>query len=145
MMYSFCVTDQLLMFVRSVAFGILLGTVRSIVFFVCGIFIQRTGMRCMVTDIVFSPILALSAFCFVLAFDLGRLRFYAALGVLFGVFCFVNTFGKTLGFVFDKAAALLSSVVRGIFRPLKAFFEKIRKKFNKKSPEYIANKNKNVV
>lgn len=149
MMYSFNVTEQLIMFLRSFAFGMLLSFFRSIIFFLSGLFLKNNNIRVIVSDIIISLFGAFSFFCFLLAFNLGKLRLYILIGIIPGIIIFRLAFGQTLDFIFEKLLCFIRRIAGIIIKPLKFIIcknnVKICKKTHKKSSQHLANKNKNVV
>lgn len=148
-MYSFSVTRQLIVFIQSFSMGMILSAVHSAVFFLTGLFSADQKKRYIISDIIFSILLAFLSFCFVLSFNLGLVRFYLILGVFFGVLIYELSFGQTVLFIFEKSLSLLRRIFRAGLSPFIKFFrkifEKISKKMHKKSSQHIAKKKENVV
>lgn len=148
-MYSFSVTEQLIVFLRSFALGLIFGFLYSLIYFIASLFFNCERLRHIIADIIFSFILLFVSFCFILAFNLGTVRFYLILGVFFGVIIYELSTGQIIDFLFERIKCAVLFVLNPIFSAFKKLFmkinEKICEKTNKKSPECIANKNKNVV
>ena len=148
-MYSFSVTRQLIVFIQSFSMGMILSAVHSAVFFLTGLFTADKKKRYIISDIIFSILMAFMSFCFVLSFNLGSVRFYLILGVLFGVLIYELSFGQTVLFLFEKSLSFLRRIFHSVLCPFIKFFrkifEKISKKIHKKSSQHIANKKENVV
>lgn len=149
MMYSFNVTDQLIVFIYSVSFGILSCAAYSLLNFLFGLIFIHKSIHRYVTDSFFSVLLMISSFCFVLTENLGKVRIYMIIGVAFGVIIYRLTIGSTVNFLTEKLICIFRKIVKTIIRPFiwlyTKYREKISKKTHKKSSECIANKNKNVV
>lgn len=149
MMYSFSVTQQLIVFLRSFALGIIFGLTYSLICFTVSVFIHSERIRHIIADLIFSFLMLFVSFCFVLAFNLGTVRFHLILGVIFGVIIYKLSLGQTTDFLFGRIANCLFCAINPTFLLVKRIFikinEKICKKTNKKSSECIANKNENVV
>ncbi len=156
-MYSFSITDQLVVFIESVGFGVLLGVTYSVVDVAASVFFE--GRRKIIAcDIAFCPLCAVALFSFILAYNLGKLRFYMVLGILLGLAVYFVAFGSYA----QSACEFITRLVHRAFalsvRPFKRMFLKLRSKLartekkekNKKKKfknlrKSIANENESVV
>ncbi|MGN0463874.1 MAG: spore cortex biosynthesis protein YabQ [Acutalibacteraceae bacterium] len=154
-MYSFSITEQLVVFIESVGFGVLLGASYSIVDLAVSIFTVGRK-KTVICDSIFSGLCAVALFCFILAYNLGKFRLYMSVGILVGVVVYFVSFGsyaqKLCSFILGGVHRFMSFV----FTPLKRFFSWIRRRAErtfknlkqkkaKKSAKPIANKNESVV
>ncbi|MBQ6874007.1 MAG: spore cortex biosynthesis protein YabQ [Clostridia bacterium] len=94
-MFSFSITKQLIVFLQALGLGFITGLIYLIMSFIFGIILPRS-CRYAVTDTVFCIWLSLSSFSFVLAYNLGKLRLYIILGIIFGAILFFLTLGDIL-------------------------------------------------
>lgn len=148
-MYSFSVTKQLIAFLESFGFGVIIGFSENFTFFLSGLFTRKEKLRYIISDALFSLFLVFSLFCFTVSYNLGVVRFYLVLGSFLGVLIYRLSFGTVISFLFEKA---LSAIMTVFFKPFIYPVRRIKEKINikthktdKKSDKCIANKNNDVV
>lgn len=139
-MFSFSITKQLIVFLQSVGFGFLIGIIHLITDFLCSFLISNKA-KTIVSDILFCIMFSVATYCFVLAYNLGKLRLYVALGILFGVILFSLTLGDVLAVMFSWVEVLVFKLRNRIV----ALLKKIKKFFKTKLNKPIAKENKSVV
>lgn len=124
-MYSFSITDQLVVFVESVGFGVLLGVAYSVVDIAVSV-VAEGRKKTVACDVIFCPLCAVALFSFILAYNLGKLRFYMVLGILLGLAVYFVAFGSYAQRLCEIVTGLVRRAFRFIFKPLKALFLKLR-------------------
>ncbi len=150
-MYSFSITKQLIVFLQSFGFGFIIGVVRSVIDLIFGLFLS-SKWKSIISDIVFCIAFAMLLFCFVLAYNLGKLRLYLILGLCFGVIVYSFSLGDLISKVFLYLHNGISTVAAVVSLPFKKLFsysrigaQKIRHFFEKKLNKAIAKENKSGV
>ena len=129
-MYSFSITEQFIVFLESFGFGFAEGLFYSAVNFIVGLFVF-TKKKIIITDIVFSVMNCFLLFCFILAFNMGRVRFHLILGILLGVLVYFFSLHAVLSRISDKFSAAMKRVFTLIFLPMKKVIGLINKIFHK--------------
>lgn len=139
-MFSFSITKQLIVFMQSFGFGFLIGFLHLLTDFICSLLILKKA-KTIVSDVLFCIVFSVAAYCFVLAYNLGKLRLYVVLGILFGVILFSLTLGDVLSGLFSQAEGFITGLRKGIT----AMLRKIKGFFKTKLNKPIAKENKSVV
>lgn len=150
-MFSFSITQQLIVFLQSFGFGFLIGIVYSLSDFLFGLILPEK-IKNIVSDVIFCIAFALLLFCFVLAYNLGKLRLYLILGVFLGVVIYAVTMGDIISRVFtlgERIVLRLRNILFSPFRRIVSFLsvicKKIRRFFETKLNKSIAKENKSSV
>lgn len=150
-MYSFSITQQLIVFLQSFGFGFIIGIVHGLIDFIFGLFFSPKT-KSIIADTVFCIIFALMLFCFVLAYNLGKLRLYLILGLCFGVVTYSLSLGDLVSKFFQVLTNSISRVVSIVFLParkLLSVIHSINRKFRhfleKKLGKSIAKENESGV
>ncbi len=145
MMYSFSITEQLVVFIESVGFGVLLAISYGIIDIITSLFTVGKK-KTVICDIVFCLVCAVSLFGFILAYNLGKIRLYMILGISLGLIAYFTAFGAyvqrigeiIIGFVHKVFRLILSPVRRltaWLTNTLKRTANKIKDKHNRPKNE----------
>ena len=139
-MFSFSITKQLIVFLQSFGFGFLIGLVHLVTDFICSLLLPKKAQT-VVSDVLFCIVFSIATYCFVLAYNLGKLRLYVILGILFGVILFSLTLGDVVSGLFLRAEGLIV----GIRKTIAVKLRKIKGVFKTKLNKSIAKENKSGV
>ncbi len=164
MMFSFSPSQQVIVFFESMGFGALSALGYVLIDALVGAFADGKK-KTVICDIIWSVSASVAFFVFLLSYNLGKFRFYIALGTVLGFVATLISFGTYIRRFFDRIIAtprkMILFVVRKFeniclrtVRRLKSTFNKakskqkerknMKKKF-KKTPESIAKRNNDVV
>lgn len=148
-MYSFSVTNQLIVFLESFGFGLIIGITENILFCFCGLFTVKEKIRYIISDTLLSLFITVSVFCFILSYNLGVMRFYLVLGLLFGTVIYELSFAGIIKLILDKLFSTFKVCIIFFLKPFLKILSNVNKKIrletDKKSDKSIANKNNDVV
>ncbi len=151
-MYVGDINEQVSVFLYSVGFGFFIGLLYDLIRLVRFKIIKKSSFV-FLQDIVFFAVLAPITFCFLLAVNYGRFRFYVLLALLSGFVCYYLTLSRFLlnliikicrriKSVFWLMARVISAPIRLILKPIAKLWLIISKRI-KKMPKYSKNKEKN--
>lgn len=169
MMFSFSVTEQVITFCRSIGFGVLLCVFYSLTDVAVSLFFKGKR-KTQICDVIAAIFGAVAFFCFSLAYNLGKFRFYTFFGAALGFTAGFTSFSFYIISYGEKLTGALKSALSSLFRPLTRSAQKLKthfacivgkrkerrreknenrkkkpKKKMKKSPESIAKGNNDVV
>lgn len=148
-MYSFSVTNQLIVFLESFGFGLIIGLSENIMFCFCGLLTGKEKICYIISDVLLSLFITFSVFCFILSYNLGVVRFYLVLGLFFGIVIYELSFAGIIRLIFEKIFLTCKACITFITKPFSRIISKLNKKIclktDKKSDKPIANKNNDVV
>ena len=146
MMYSFSVTEQLIVFLQSFGFGFIVGLLHTVIDFVFTL-IMPYKRKNLAADIMFCLMFAFLFFCFVLAFILGKLRVYILIGVSLGIAVYSLAVGDFMSLILDKIQAVFRKLLHLVFSPCIAVLKRFKKsgKTTKKINKSIAKENQSGV
>lgn len=144
-MYSFSITEQLVVFIESIGFGVLIAISYGVVNIVVGLFLSGRS-KTVVSDILFSLICAFAVFSFILAFNLGKLRFYMVPGAVIGLVAYTVAFGSYAKQICEGATGCVHRLLSAMFKPVKKLTKRSRKKKkDKKMRKALAKEKESVV
>lgn len=133
-LYSLSIAEQTRSFLFSLGFGFIMGFLYDIVRII-RICISAKKASFIISDILYSVILCISTFLFLLTVNEGEVRFYLILGEAAGFGVWYFSLGVLLYSVSGKIIAFLKRAARAVFRavsfPFRWIFGKIGKLFNK--------------
>lgn len=150
-MYSFSITEQLVVFLQAFGLGFIVGLIQNVFDLIFGLFIRGKSKK-VLSDIFFCLTFSFVLFCFVLAYNFGKLRLYLLLGLCFGVTIYVFSVGeiisglfKTLEKCINKGITIAVYPFKVIIKGLKKITAKNRHFFMKKLNKSIAKEKESVV
>lgn len=117
-MYSFSITEQLVVFIESIGFGVLLAVGYGAVDVAVSVFLADRKKR-VACDIIFSLLCAVSLFSFMLAYNLGKLRLYMVLGIVIGLTAYLVAFGAYAAKACEKVTSGIRHFFFGTFSVIK--------------------------
>ncbi len=128
MMYSFSITNQLIVFIESIGFGVLLSMSYSVVDIIVSIF-TIGKKKTAICDVIFCLVCAVSLFVFILAYNLGKLRFYIILGIVLGAVAYFTSFGYYTRHICESAVTVIRKSIMLILTPLKRLAASLKNRF----------------
>lgn len=145
-MYSFSITEQLVIFIESIGFGVLIAISYGIVNIIVSLFLSGRR-KTVVSDILFSLICAFAVFSFILAFNLGKLRFYMVIGTVTGLVAYTAAFGSYAKQICEGATGCVHKLFSAMFKPVKNLIKRKPKKEKKpkKMRKALAKEKESVV
>ncbi len=150
-MYSFSIIEQLVVFLQAFGLGFIVGLIQNVFDLIFGLFIRGKSKK-VLSDIFFCLTFSFVLFCFVLAYNWGKLRLYLLLGLCLGVTIYAFSVGeiisglfKTLEKYINKGITIASYPFKAMIRGLKKITAKNRHFFMKKLNKSIAKEKESVV
>ena len=135
-MYSFSITEQFIVFLESFGFGFMEGLCYSAVNFIVGLFVF-SKKKIIITDAVFSVLNCFLLFCFILTFNLGKVRFHLILGILLGVLVYFLSVEELLLKISNGVSSAMRRFFIIVFFPIKKLTDLINKIFKKISYKFM--------
>lgn len=128
MMFSFSATEQVVTFLRSIGFGVLLSAAYSLTDVAVSLFFSGKA-KVKICDVIATVFGAVAFFCFVLAYNLGKFRFYTVFGAGLGLasgFCSFSSYVISFG---ERLTNALRRGTSAFFRPIIGSVKRMKTRF----------------
>lgn len=124
-MYSFSITEQLVVFLQAFGLGFIVGLIQNVFDLIFGLFIRGKPKK-ILSDIFFCLTFSFALFCFILAYNLGKLRLYLLIGLCFGVAIYVLSVGEIIAGLFKILEKYINKVIAVVVYPFKIIIKGIK-------------------
>ncbi|MBQ2904833.1 MAG: hypothetical protein IJE48_10580 [Clostridia bacterium] len=133
------IAAQTEIFLYAFGFGFLLGILYDI-FRTVRLIISGSAGFVLIMDLLYSAVCTFLTFCFVLAFDSGRIRAYVAAGIILGWLVYYFSFGAIAVRVSNAVVSAFRKAFSAVFLPIKRICVKI----NRKTESFMKKCKKNI-
>ena len=130
MTYAEPLSNQVLMFIRSIGPGVLIGFIYDVIFTFFRTFSHKRTVI-IAADLTFSIIATLISFFYMVIFNSGTVRLNIIIAEIIGAVAFHMTMGQYMAKPISFIAKIMGKIVGFIFYPIRFLYGKIRDYLNK--------------